>query len=343
MNLNHLGNLAMGRAEHRVGLLLVLVAACALGAEPAAPTVTVAPAAVVDHAPVELLPGTVRADRSVVLMARVSGVVNKINAVPGTQVAAGTVLVELDAQELSARRDQAVAVAAQAAADLARAQQLVATQVVTRADFDAARARSTAAAASVVEADILVGYTKITAPFAGMVIRRHAETGDLLSPGRPVIALEDPATLRLEVSVPESLAGGIALGATFKVRIGEVAVEAPVVEITPAADPVSRSVLIKAALPGDEPRLRSGQFGRLALPVAGRPLLVVPTAALVQRGQLDAVFVVTDGIAHLRLVRLGGPLEGNTAIRAGLVPGDRVVVSGGGGLVDGQAVNVAAP
>jgi RND family efflux transporter MFP subunit len=331
--------------------LCALAALAGCGAEPPAAGATVLPPASVStatvarhaHGAVEVLPGTVKAATAATLMARVAGVVGTIAATPGERVAAGAVLVELDAQELAARRDQAKAAALQGAADFERARQLFDKQALTKGEFDAAQARASGSAAAAAEATILAGYTRITAPFAGMVVRKHVEVGDLLSPGRPVIDLEDPASLRLEVELPESLASLVGVGTRLRAQVGAAAfdAEAAVVEVTPAADPVSRTVLVKLALPPAQPGLRSGQFGRVTIPVAGGELLSVPNAAVVQRGQLDAVFVVVDGRARLRLVRLGGQDGGRTAIRAGLEPGEVVVSAGCAGLSDGQAVQVS--
>ncbi len=306
---------------------------------PPASVLTVA-ATLQEHGSVEILPGTVKAASAATLMARVPGVVGRINATPGTAVTAGTVLVQLDALEIAAKRDQAKAVAAQAAADFERAKLLVEKQALTKSEFDGAQARAAGSAAAAAEAEIMVGYTRITAPFAGVVVRKFAEVGDLLSPGRPVIELEDPASLRLEVEIPESLAAKFVIGTKLRVQIGAAAIdqEAAVVEVTPAADPVSRTVLAKLALPTDAKGLRSGQFGRVTIPVAGGSLLSVPATAVVQRGQLDAVFVVQDGKALLRLVRLGGTDGARTAIRAGLKTGEMVVVDGAESLSDAQPV-----
>lgn len=292
------------------------------------------------HTTVELIPGTVRAGTAATLMARISGAVGRIDATPGRMVAPGTVLLEIDAQEMTARRDQARALAAQGAADFARATLLFDKQAQTKADFDAAQARAAGSAAAASEAEIMLGYTRIAAPFAGVVVRRFVEVGDLLSPGRPVIELEDPASLRLEVEIPESLAARIALGTTLRARIDAAGIDADatVVEVTPAADPVSRTVLAKLALPAGAKDLRSGQFGRVAVPVAAGSLLSIPAAAVVQRGQLDIVFVVQDGRARMRLVRLGGSMGDAVAIRAGLADGETVVAAGAAALRDGQPV-----
>jgi len=327
---------------------LALVSGCgadphAAAAKPLPSTaVTTAIATLVERGAVELLPGTVRASRFATLQARVPGVVGRIAATPGEFVAAGAVLVELDAKEIAAKRDQAKAVAAQAAADFERARMLFDKQALTKAEFDASQARAAGSAAAAAEAEIMVGYTIMTAPFAGVVVRKHAEIGDLLAPGRPVIELEDPTSLRLEVEIPESLAGTIAMGDKLRVQIGAAGLdaEAPVVEVTPAADPVSRSVLMKLALPAGTAGLRSGQFGRVSIATAGGRMLAVPTTAVFRRGQIDAVFVVQDGIARLRLVRPGGSEGDRITLRAGLADGETVVTSGAEALIDGQPVTV---
>jgi RND family efflux transporter MFP subunit len=313
-------------------------------AKPHLPNVGVVTATATIHEQhaVEVLPGTVKAATMATLMARVPGTVARITATPGTTVASGTVLAELDALEIAAKRDQAKAVAAQAAADFARSRQLFEMQSTTKAEFDAAQARATGSAAAANEAEIMLGYTRIIAPFAGVVIRKHVEVGDLISPGRAIIDLEDPGSLRLEVEIPESLAAKVIVGTTLRAQIGSAGFdhETTVVEVTPAADPVSRTVLAKLALPSDAKGLHSGLFGRVTIPVAGGAQLTVPSAAIVQRGQLDTVFVVEDGTARLRLVRLGGSDGDHTAICAGLRAGEVVITNNPSTLLDGQPVTI---
>ena len=103
------------------------------------------------------------------------------------------------------------------------------------------------------------------------------------------------------------------------------------------ADAVSRTFLVKLDLP-DEVGLRPGQFGRVAVPVAEAKLLLVPRQALLKRGQIEAVFVVKENRAMLRLVKTGKSLDGKIEILSGLEPGDPVVTSDASQLTDGQPV-----
>jgi len=112
--------------------------------------------------------------------------------------------------------------------------------------------------------------------------------------------------------------------------------------VAPAADPSSRSFLVKVRLPvgGD---VRSGMFARVALPVGEDRLMAVSASALVQQGQLSGLFVVTpDGIARFRLIRMGRSLGDKVEVLSGLPEGSRFVVSPPPGLVDGVRVEASS-
>ncbi len=225
--------------------------------------------------------GTVRAKLRATLEAKVSGRIERMLAIPGQTVAAGELLVQLDAREIQAKLDQALAVRQQAESDLKRFTALFEARSLTQAEFDNARARANVARAAVSEAETMLGYTKVTAPFAGVVTRKHADVGDLATPGRPLLEMEDSTVLRLEADVPEAVVGKLKLGDKLPVRIStlETELDGIVSEIAPAADPNSRTFLVKLDLPGT-PSLRAGQFGRVAMPVGETSALRVPASAV---------------------------------------------------------------
>ena len=104
---------------------------------------------------------------------------------------------------------------------------------------------------AVVEAETLLSYTKVTAPFAGVITRKHADVGDLATPGKPLLDMEDSRALRLEADVPEAIVGKLALGDKLPVRVSalEKELEGVISEIAPAADSGSRTFLVKLDLP----------------------------------------------------------------------------------------------
>lgn len=285
--------------------------------------------------------GTVRAKLRSVIEAKVSGKIEQLLVVPGQQVKASELLATIDAREVQARYDQAVALRQQADADLKRLTQLFEQKILSQAEFDNAQAKARVAVAAVTEAETMLGYTKVTAPFAGVITRKHADVGDLATPGKPLLEMEDSTALRLEADVPEAVVGKLTLGDKLPVRISVVGkeLEGVVSEIAPAADPNSRTFLVKLDLPSTA-GLRAGQFGRVAMPVGETTALRVPVAAVVQRGQMEIVFIVVDGKAQLRLVKTGKRIGGEVELVSGVSAGEKIVTQNAASLMDGQPLTV---
>lgn len=293
------------------------------------------------HPIFEEVVGTVRAQLRVVVEAKMSGRVEKLPVVAGQRVKAGDLLVLLNAAEIQARLDQAEAIRQQAEADLQRFTTLLEQEAVTRSEFDAVQARHRVAQAAVSEAQTLLAYARVVAPFDGIITRKMADVGDLAAPGRPLLEMEDPTRLRLEVSVPEALLGRLEQGSTVRVRVGTLDQDltGEVSEIAPAADPGSRTFMAKIDLPA-HPDLRTGQFGRAAISVGEFSTIRVPASAVTRRGQLEMVFVALDGKAQLRLVKTGKQIDDTVEILSGIDPGEPVITGGLAELRDGQPVNI---
>jgi RND family efflux transporter MFP subunit len=289
----------------------------------------------------EEVAGTVRARLRAVIEAKISGRIEQMLAVPGQQVKSGELLVQLDAREVQARLDRAIAVRTQTDAELKRLTSLLKEKTISQAEFDTAEARYRIAEATVAEAETLRGYTKVVAPFDGVITRKHSDVGDLAAPGRPLLEMEDSSRLRLEVDVSEAAVGNLALHNTLTVRIPSVTndLTGVVSEISPAADPNSRTSLVKLDLPA-APGLRAGQFGRVLVPVGETQALRTPATAVVNRGQMELVFVVADGHAQMRIVKTGKHVGDDVELVSGVDAGESVVVQNTRQLVDGQPVTV---
>ena len=274
---------------------------------------------------------------------RILARIEEVRVTAGATVQAGQTLVVLDRQEPLARAAQArqALVAAQARLDLAeteldRVEQLFKRNVVTRQSLDQATAEFTGAKADVgslkraldaVEAAL--AYTEIRAPTQGVVVDRLAEPGEMASPGRALLRIYDPATLRVEVPVRESLAVRLVTGQSLGIEVPArgVTFEGTIEAIVPLAEPGARTLLVKVGLPGD-PQLYSGLFARVAIPAGQRERLVVPLAAINQVGQLD--FVTTVGAERQlrrRLVTLGDRVvDDRVEVLSGLAVGETVLL-----------------
>lgn len=332
-----------------LGLLLSVAMAFVVGCgkrhEPqAATSENLPPAAVrvqtiqaVKQPAVEEVVGTVQPKLQSVIEAKVSGRITRLPVTLGQSVKQGDVLVELATQEIQARLDQANAALRQAELDFKRTDNLRKQQAATQAELDAAQARYSVAKATLAEADALSGYAKILAPFDGVVARKLADEGDLAMPGRPLLELEGRAGLRLVADIPSQLAGRVLPEAKLIVRVETLPdpITGTLAEISPAADPASRTVCMKVDLP-ETAGLHTGQFGRLAVPIGEGTFLFIPPLSLVRRGQLEILFVAADGKAQMRLVRTGKETPQGIEILAGLAPGEAVVIEGAWTLRDGQ-------
>ena len=197
------------------------------------------------------------------------------------------------------------------------------------------------AKAEVANAQVFVSYARITSPINGVVVAKHTEVGSTATPGAPLLTIEDSSRYRLEVAVEESQLGKIGMGQRARVRIdalGADDLEGGVSEITPVADPMSRSYTVKVDLPARQ-SLRSGLYGVARFASGQRQAILVPRKAVAQRGQLTGVFVVDDaGVARLRLVKTGKSYGESVEALSGLSDGERIVVDGVASVRDGVKI-----
>ena len=329
-----------------IALGMLLLAGCQkvqVSAPESLPTVTVRVQRIElkPHVATEDAVGTVRPKLHSVIEAKVSGQIAKMLVVPGQRVKTDELLAQLDVREIQAKLDEALALKDQAESDLKRYSTLVEKHVVTEQDFIAVQTRARVARGAVTEAETNLAYATITAPFNGVITRKLADVGDLATPGKPLLEMEDTQSLRLEADVPEAIIGRVEMGAKFSVRIeaDPNELEGVVSEIAPAGDPNSRTFVVKLDLPPSA-GLRTGQFGRVAIPVSTTPVLRVPVSAVIERGQMELIFVVADERAHLRLVKTGKRIGDEVELVSGVEPAEQVVIDGASKLLDDQPVSV---
>jgi RND family efflux transporter MFP subunit len=288
-------------------------------------------------ASVEEVVGTVRAKLRATVEAKTGGRIIEMPVVLGQKIKAGEPLARLDAPEIKARLDQAEATLQQAERDAKRMASLFNQQAASRADYETADSRYLVAKGVVAEARAMMGYVNILAPFDGVVTRKWVDVGDQAAPGRPLVNIEDPSKFQLEADVPEAIVSRIKQDACMTIRVGQSTsdLSGTVAEITPLADPTSRTFRVKLDVP-TSPGLMSGQFARLIVPVGENTSMRVPTSAVVRRGQMEIIFAVENQHARLRLVKTGRRVNDETEILSGLDSGDSVVVDNPQQLFDGQ-------
>lgn len=289
----------------------------------------------------EPVPASVEAKEATIISSRLLARITSIKVRAGDYVEEGQLILELEKGDLVARaqqaRDQVRSVEArmtEAQQNLKRAEELHERGLIAVVARDAARADEAALGAdlssarqALKEAETAVGYSEIRSPIAGRVVDRFAEPGDTASPGMKLLSLYNPFALWVEARVREQLALSLVMGQKLEVEVPamEKSYTAKIEEIVPAADPGSRSFLVKAILPSQKDLL-PGMYARLKVPAGDRTRLLIPADRVAQVGQLDVVWVAERGRVVRRFVRLGRPAgQGQVEVIAGLAEGDAVM------------------
>ncbi|NJD05781.1 MAG: efflux RND transporter periplasmic adaptor subunit [Methylococcaceae bacterium] len=332
----------------------------------AIPTVAViSPAAAANSAGLEL-PGRLEAHSQAPIFARVSGYLKSWKAEIGTPVKAGQLLAEIETPELDQQLLQAKADLATAEADAAlaestakRFQSLLATDSVARQDVDeklsAARGKQAnlkSARANVDRYAAMKNFTRLTAPFDGVVTARNTNVGALItvgaSAGQELFVVSDIRNLRVYVSMPQSFVPQVAAGtlATLTVpdRPGR-SYAATVSATTHAVDTASGTSLIQLTVDNAAGELLPGGYASVKLNLPGNPAaLTVPASSLILDAKGTGVAVVgADGKVTLKPVSIARDLGKVVEIAAGVDASDRVIDSPPDGIANGDSVRVAVP
>lgn len=306
--------------------------------------------------------GAVASRNSVHLIGLVPGRIKAVHAGAGQKVRKGQMLVELEAKDFEVRLEAAEsrlanvrAVVEEARGEQARAQKLAAKGYVSEQALEKARARLLSAQASeaearsgVNEARTQLGYTVLRSPIDGVVTDKYVNPGDFTMPGLPaevgfpsgrnLMTIYDPGALWFEARIPERYATHVTVGAPVRVSIASAkfVLDARFVEVLPVVDEVSRTFTARVSLP-PQPALKLGMSGRARFASGERKVVELPDSAIVERGQLDAVFVDVEGKARLRLVRPGKRQDGRIEILSGVKAGEKIVLHPRANLRDGDA------
>ena len=284
--------------------------------------------------------GVVEAVHQADLAAQTSGRVTVVNVDVNARVAQGAVLLRLTAVEQQAGADtaraqlraaEAGAVAAEA--NYARYAALGSKQFVSRLQLDQSRAARDAAIAArdaaraqLAQAGQQAGYTVVRAPFAGIVSARRVEPGESIAPGQALMSMYAPGALRIEVQVPQSDAAAIRAVNKARVLLADGrSIDAAAVTVFPWADPATHSAGVRVSLPDAQDAPEPGVTAKVLFPIArAGTLLHIPRSALVQRGEVSGVYVLTGNRLSLRQLRLGQRTGDQVEVLTGLKLGELI-------------------
>lgn len=285
-------------------------------------------------------PGVIKSRTVAGIAPRVTARIVEIKVNAGDTVKKGDVIARLDERDLKAQEKAALAALAGAnahatrtSADKQRISSLYEKEAATRENYDAAvalekeaQARAGQATGALTEIRARLADTLLLAPFDGIVVKRLKQPGDMGMPGVPVVTLQAPRGLRLEVEVPAACAGAFHPGEAVVVRIDTLdrTFDATIDEIIPEMDAQTHSQLIKIALPAVE-GLKPGHFGWLRQACDEHAALLIPVSAVQHLGQLEIVRVLSDGRESTRHIRTGKTFGERIEVLSGLRAGEIVI------------------
>jgi len=294
---------------------------------------------------VQFWPGTIRSRTAARIAPKYTARIISIEVNAGDSVKKGQMLARLDEREATASLNEAQArlaaaraQAAHAIADEKRIRVLYEKQAATRENYDAVIARSRAAQANVKQAAnaveqlrVSLGENSLRAPFDGIISQRLKEPGDMGLAGEPIVILQKPEDLRLEVAIPNFCASRVRTGMEVDVRIDALdkILKAKIDEITPQIDVETRTQLVKAALPKTE-GLQPGLLAWLLLNCSDdHHAILIPASAVLHYGQLEAVTIVKDNHVYTRHIRTGKQFGDQVEVLSGLRDGETILINSG--------------
>jgi RND family efflux transporter MFP subunit len=301
--------------------------------------------------------GTIRSDSTSIIASRVMGAVTSLMVREGDKVKAGQLLLTIDERDARERMN-AAAMALEAARqnrDLneitwRRFSALFEQKTISTQDKDQIEAKRNMANADFMRAQAMaqetktfLGFTRIVAPAAGVVIKKQVDIGSMATPGMPLLVIEALGDAYAEAAIDEGLSNKIKTGMPVEVTIDALGrrLNGKVRDILPDISPSSRSFIVKIGLPDKE--LKSGLFVRVKIPVGKKEVLLVPSGAIIRKGQLTGVYVVdAKGIITYRLIREGLKSVQGTEVLSGLYPQERIITAGINNAVDGGIMKAQA-
>jgi len=303
------------------------------------------------------LPADIAPYQQATLYAKVAGYLKSISVDKGDVVKQGDLLAEIEVPELLADRAKFAAEVQVAEIDYKRVQnaQKKAPDLVVPQTVDDAKGKFDVARANQERNETLLSFTKITAPFSGVITKRVVDPGAFIPAATSgsaaqtaaLLTLMDFDTVRVQVAIPEPEVPFVKEGLPAKVTVEELkgkTFDATITRYSHALDDSTKTMLAEIEVPNEKHELRPGMYATAIISVEQKDkAFLIPADALVIEKARNSVFTVVDNKAKKLPVKVGFTDEHSVEILDGLPPDKPVITVGKQNLNDGQPVNVQAP
>lgn len=293
--------------------------------------------------------GEVHARHESQLGFRVGGKIVERLVDAGTRVKAGQVLARLDPADANLSAAQAEANRSLAAAELKRTQDLRTKNFISQAALDARETAAKAAEAQAALARNQATYTALVADTAGVVAVTLAEPGQVVAAGQPVMRLAKDGEREVAIAIPEGRVAGLKVGADATVTLwaarddaGGKSYKGVLRELAPAADSATRTFAARVRIVAADADVLLGMTASVTFAEAGGERIIVPLAAILQRGSAPTVWVIgKDNAVTQRPIEVERYADAGVIVKSGLAAGERIVAAGAYKLTAGEKVRVA--
>lgn len=306
--------------------------------------------------------GQIESGQTAVISTRIMGGISRMYVKAGDRVVKGQLLVTISNADILAQRAQADAAIAEAKAavavsskDVERFKQLYQQQSASAKELENITLQHQSISSKLESAiqmknqvNAQLAYTRITAPFSGVITKKFADEGSMANPGMPLLALEQAGNFQAVVSVPESDIANIRQGAVVNLTVKSLGITFPgtISEISPSSQFSGGQYGVKIAINDNKPSgIKAGMYVNVLIPgerVAhdNTARMTIPVSALVTKEQLTGVYVVSsDRRALLRWIRLGKQMGDKVEVLSGLAPDEQFVLKAHGRIYNGCKVN----
>ena len=309
--------------------------------------------------------GQVESAQSANISTRIMGYISKLNVNVGDHVNKGQVLATISNQDLLAKRAQTDAMIAEAEAGFKSAQKdyerfnnLYKEQSATAKELDnttlqfsSAKSRLEAAKQMRNEVNASLGYTRLIAPFAGIVSQKLADAGSMANPGMPILTIEQNGSYQVTASVPENAISQVSQGSEAIITIAALnrIIRGKVTQISQSSQFTGGQYQIKMQIPDKEKKgLFSGMYANITIPLkkatesrAVDDRVMIPLSAIEYKNQLTGLYTIGNhNKALLRWVRLGKTEGDQVEVLSGLAQNEQFIVSADGKLFNGALVKI---
>ncbi|MGB5161649.1 MAG: efflux RND transporter periplasmic adaptor subunit [Thermoanaerobaculia bacterium] len=284
------------------------------------------------------------AENEVKVLSEVEGRVLTLRVEEGDWVKNGQVLATLvrDDQAIAFKKAQLQETNARAAYD--RAKELVERELISREEFDKLSIDYEIAQQELAEAEWALKKTTIIAPFSGRITARMTQLGQHVRPGDELFQVTDFDPLVARIYLPERDVLGLEEGQDVQIRLDaatEVYFAGRIRQISPVVDTSTGTVKVTVEATEPPEQVRPGSFVTVNIVrETHSDALLLPREAVLRELQKAHVYVAEDDVAEKRAVTLGLEEGELIEVLSGVAAGDRVIVTGQGGLKDGSAVKI---